>query len=137
MKITEKQNGLVEIAVGNAGNALHLIGTDSYTVNGKASVRAVDVDKWEECPMPPYSKTEYEAKVAEMVREKYSESEEFALQRKAINAMINPDAIPVDADGTPSVINSFNEYNRFVEQCKQRAAAMLSERQDSPGEGAV
>ena len=87
--------------------------------------------------MPPYSKTEYEAKVAEMVREKYSESEEFALQRKAINAMINPDAIPVDADGTPSVINSFNEYNRFVEQCKQRAAAMLSERQDSPGEGAV
>ena len=55
----------------------------------------------------------YEELVNKMVREKYSESEEFAILRKTINNPSN---------------EQFIEYNNFVEQCKLQVKAFIAER---------
>lgn len=70
--------------------------------------------------IPPYTKSEYDAKVAELVREKYTADEEFALQRKMINAVMPPDTI--SADGSASkALEEYQAYNTYVQGCKARA----------------
>lgn len=55
----------------------------------------------------------YELIVNRLVKEKYSDSEEFAILRKSIN---NPDN------------EEFIEYNEYVENCKLQAKAFIAER---------
>lgn len=55
----------------------------------------------------------YNTLVNGLVRDRYSESEEFAILRKAIN---NPDNA------------EFIEYNEYVENCKLQAKAFIAER---------
>jgi len=118
MKITEKQSGFVEIEVEDKDNALHLKGSENYTKGGRATILASQVSHWEETEMPAYTKAEYDAKVAELVRERYSESEEFALQRKAINAAFSPSTLSSDSSGA---LEEYATYNSYVEECKARA----------------
>lgn len=102
-------------------------GSDPHSDIRQATVRAADISDWEEVPaadIPPYTKAEYDAKVAGMVRERYTESEEFALQRKMIDAILNPAPMTLDENDTPSVpaaVSEFNTYNAYVEECKTRA----------------
>ena len=117
-----------EISAGSG--YIHKIGTDTYFKTG--TMHPTDsIDDFEEVDeIPPYTKAEYEAKVAEMVRERYSASEEFALQRKAINAVSSPAV--TDADGP--AMAEYEAYNAYVEQCKQQAKdPELYRKTDEPG----
>lgn len=99
------------------GKYIHRIGTESYFKRG--TILSTDsVATFEEVDdIPPYTKSEYDTKVAELVRGKYSESEEFALQRKAINAAFSPSV--TDADSM--ALEEYQAYNTYVDECKLKA----------------
>lgn len=104
---------------------IHKLGTDNYA---KAIIMlASDTDDMYEevAEIPPYTKAEYDAKVAELVRQKYSESEEFAIQRKMLNTLIAP--MTLSEDAAESAMDEYNAYNVFVESCKADAPAAILE----------
>ncbi len=109
---------------------IHKKSTDKYFKKG-VMLPNDSLDDFEEVDeRPPYTKAQYDAKVAEMVRERYSASEEFAMQRKAINAVSSPAV--TDADD--SAMEEYEAYNAYVEQCKQRAKDPgLYRKTDEPG----
>lgn len=105
------------------GKYIHRLGSDIYFKKG-TTLLSDDVADYEEVDeIPPYTKREYEDKVNELVRERYTESEEFALQRKAINAAFSPSVTSADS----SVLEEYQQYNSYVEECKIRAKEILSE----------
>lgn len=59
-----------------------------------------------------YSNITYENLVNKLVREKYTDSEEFAILRKALTEKTN----------------EFYIYNAYVEECKTQAKAFIEER---------
>ena len=96
---------------------IHKIGSDTY-VKSIIILPEEGVDLYEEVSeIPAFTKSEYDAKVAELVRQRYSESEEFAIQRKAINEAFSPSTVSADS----SAMKEYQEYNSFVEECKQIA----------------
>lgn len=62
-----------------------------------------------------YNMSSYETIVNQLVKEKYSDSEEFAILRKAIGNPYNAEYI---------------EYNAYVENCKVRAKEFIEERNE-------
>lgn len=60
-----------------------------------------------------YSPIKYEALVNQLVKERYSDSEEFAILRKAISNGISEE---------------YTTYNAYVEECKTQAKAFIEER---------
>lgn len=60
-----------------------------------------------------YSPVSYEALVNQLVKERYSDSDEFAILRKAVK----------------EVTDEFLIYNTYVEQCKVRAKEFIAERE--------
>lgn len=96
---------------------IHRIGSETY-VKSIVVDAADDLSQFEEVDeAPAFTKYQYDEKVAELVRQKYSESEEFAIQRKAINAAFSPSTISDDS----SVMTEYAEYNSYVEECKVEA----------------
>lgn len=96
---------------------IHKIGTDTYNPSF-VMLPSETLDMYEEvAEKPAYNKEEYDAKVAELVRQKYSESEEFAIQRKAINASFSPSPSASDS----AALEEYQAYNAYVEECKQNA----------------
>lgn len=96
------------------GKYIHRLGTETY-VKRSTTLPTDTPELFEEVDeLPPYTKEEYDAKVAELIRERYSASEEFAIQRKMINATNAP---------TPETkaIEEYDAYNSFVEECKIKA----------------
>ena len=61
-----------------------------------------------------YSKISYEDLVVRYIREKYSLNEELALHRKYFN---NPNSL------------EFEDYDNYVEYCKERAKTFINERE--------
>ncbi|MFH8142360.1 MAG: hypothetical protein K1V88_02915 [Muribaculaceae bacterium] len=113
------KNGMVEL-VADPGKRLHLKDTDIYAA--KAPVAPGSVGGWEEVDsVPAYTKGEYDHLVAAMVRERYSESEEFAIQRKMLHALIAPAPLGEGEDLSGPAVDEFAEYNAYVEECKLRA----------------
>ena len=91
MTTTELKGGLVSLQA-EEGYLLRRIGADPHTTITRTTVKADQLAQWEEVPagqVPVYTKAEYDAKVSEMVRQRYSADEEFAIQRKLIGAMLN------------------------------------------------
>lgn len=101
------------------GKYVHRLGTDLYFRRGTTLGTDTEADFEEADEIPPYTKAEYDAKVAELVRERYTESEEFALQRKAINAAFSPSTLSDGGNG--SALEEYSAYNSYVEECKARA----------------
>lgn len=60
-----------------------------------------------------YSPVSYEQLVNQLVKQRYSDSEEFAILRKAING----------------ITDEYLIYNAYVEECKVKAKAFISERE--------
>ena len=60
-----------------------------------------------------YSKLPYDNIVNKLVKERYSDSEEFAILRKAING----------------ITDEYRIYNAYVEECKVRAKDFIVERE--------
>jgi len=100
------------------GKYVHRLDTDAYFKRG-TTLPTDTVYNFEEADeIPPYTKAEYDAKVAELVRERYTEREEFAIQRKAINVAFSPSTLSAD---NSSVLEEYTAYNAYVEDCKIRA----------------
>ena len=98
------------------GKLIHRVGTNIYFKRG-AILNPDSITDYEEVDEEPaYTKEEYDNKVAELVRSKYSESEEFAIQRKAINAAFSPSTV-----SAKNALSEYSMYNEFVEECKQSA----------------
>lgn len=123
---TDKRNGLVELSVSDEANILHRVGSAEYPEIRRATVRAEDASAWEEIELPAFTKAEYDAKVAELIRERYTASEEFAVHRKVVSALLRPEAVAVNADGVPIAVVEFNAYNTYAEQCKAEAKQLLT-----------
>ena len=95
------------------GKYVHKIGTDTYFKRG-TTLKSDTIDLFEEIDvLPSYTKEEYDEKVSELVRQKYTESDEFAIQRKAINSTILGEK--------ENLTDEYIQYNAFVEECKLRA----------------
>lgn len=95
-----------------------------------AALRGDTAELFEEVDeVPAYTRSEYERKVAEMVRERYSESEEFAIQRKMINAIVSPEPMTLEeGDGVtevPRAVEEYRVYDEFVERCKAEAGEAI------------
>lgn len=131
MYIQKKSNNMVEITA-EGENILHRIGSENYP-----EIRRIitpNPSEWEEIAVtdiPLYTKAEYDAKVAELVREKYTADEEFALHRKMINAVMSPDTISAD-DSANKTLEEYQAYNVYVQECKQKAKDTLLYTQDEP-----
>ena len=100
----------------DADHILHRIGSDDYTPIRHTMVK--DPEQWEEiavADMPPYTQFEYEAKVEELIRERYTVSQEFAL----INNVM--------ANVTEKRQSEYAAYQDYREECKRRAKVIVSE----------
>lgn len=96
---------------------IHMVGTDTY-VKSIIMLPSDTLDMYEEvADKPAYTKEQYDKKVAELVRQRYTESEEFALQRKAINVAFSPTATSANS----TILEEYQAYNAYVEECKERA----------------
>lgn len=96
---------------------LHRVGSADYPVIRHAMVKEADVDKYEEVALadtPPYTEAEYKAKVEELIRERYTASDEFAL----INNVM--------AGTTAKRQSEYADYQAYREECKRRAKELLS-----------
>ena len=75
--------------------------------------RVLQANGFYEVEYTQYSMMPYEVIVNRLVKEKYSDSSEFAILRKVIN---NPNN------------EEFISYNNYVENCKLQAKAFIAER---------
>lgn len=115
IETTQLSNGLTKLTA--TAGLIHKLGTDTYATS-VIMLPSDTLDMYDEvAEKPAYTKEQYDSKVAELVRQRYSESEEFAIQRKAINAAFSPSAISVDSE----VMENYQAYNAYVEECKQKA----------------
>ncbi len=119
MITTEKKNNLVEIST-DESHILHRIGSEEYQKLRRATIAAADLANWEEiavADIPPYTEAEYKAKVEELIRERYSASDEFALIN---NVMV----------GTPTKKreDEYAAYQAYRSECKARAKELLTQR---------
>lgn len=111
METTTKPNGRVEISTDSA-HILHRIGSDDYSPVHRASIPAEDMSNWEELPVadiPAYTQEEYETKVNELIRRRYSVSQELAILRQR-------EAKP----------DEFAAYDAYAEACKAEAREILA-----------
>lgn len=135
---------MIEITKGEVrstdGKLVHRIGTDIYGER-MSLVKGDNAGCFEEVDArPAFTRGEYEAKVAELVHERYSADEESALQRKMINSMLHPEAVTLAEDGdnaVPAFVSEFDRYNAFVEQCKVKARELLSAADTAVDDGPV
>ena len=95
------------------GKMVHKIGTDFYFK--RAIAKSTDVvEMYEEVDeMPKYTYKEYSDKVDELVREKYSISQELAILRQR-----------------DEKVAEYEEYYRYAEECKVRAKEILNNKED-------
>ena len=98
---------------------VHRKGTEAYFQRGTVLPNDTADDFEEVDQMPKYTKRQYDEMVTSLVRRRYTESEEFALQRKMINATNSN--IPYSKEETDKAIEEYVVYNDFVEQCKIEA----------------
>lgn len=95
----------------DAAHILHRKGSEGYNVIRK--IMTSNPDEWEEIAvedLPSYSQSEYDAKVAELIHERYSADRETSL----INNML-------DGEPTEEHVAEYREYQRFRADCKLRA----------------
>lgn len=109
----------------DATHILHRIGSEDYTEIRK--IMTANPSEWEEVALtdiPPYTKSEYDNKVAELVHERYTADEESALHRKMINAIMSPDTISADGSANKA-LEEYQAYNAYVQGCKERVRKEL------------
>ena len=134
MEKTFKENLNMWALATDENHILHRIDNVDYPTIRRTIVKAEDVDKYEEIAnedIPPYTKAEYDKKVAELVRERYGENEEFAIQRKIINAMMSPETVSEEG-ASNKALEEYQAYNLYVMDCKQRAKAPELYKQPEP-----
>lgn len=127
MKTKQLNNGKVEIWT-DADHVIRKKGDNNPTQIRRRRVNADELSDWEEvavADMRPYSDEQYNAKVAELVAERYPMAEENAITRKLLNKLLHPETATLDESGEdtelPKEVAQFEAYNAYVEDCKARA----------------
>lgn len=114
-KIYKESIGLWQLRT-DKSHILHRIGSDDYTENRDAHVS--NPDEWEELALseiPPYTKAEYDAEVERLIAERYSHGKEIEVNR--------------EHDTKPE---QFAAYMAYIEECKGRAVANLTAKNEEP-----
>lgn len=109
----------------DAGHILHRVGSDDYTEMRHCMTGSPS--EWEEVALtdiPLYTKAQYDAKVAELVHERYTADEESALHRKMINAIMSPATVSEEG-AADKALEEYEAYNAYVQGCKARAKELL------------
>lgn len=113
-KIYKESIGLWQLRT-DKSHILHRIGSDDYTEKRDAHVS--NPDEWEELALseiPPYTKAEYDAEVERLIAERYSHGKEIEVNR--------------EHDTKPE---QFAAYMAYIEECKERAVANLTAKNES------
>ena len=105
---------------------IHKIGDENYApITRRMLLPNQSVDEFEEIfELPKYTKEDYKEKVIQLIRKKYSDNKEYQIQREALNLLLNPNSIN-SLEEAPKELIQFNEYNTFVEDCKNQARIIL------------
>lgn len=114
-KIYKESIGLWQLRT-DKSHILHRIGSDDYTEKRDAHVS--NPVEWEELALseiPPYTKAEYDAEVERLIAERYSHGKEIEVNR--------------EHDTKPE---QFAAYMAYIEECKARAVANLTAKNDEP-----
>jgi len=112
MTRTERTEGRVELLAAEGCFLRRKGSTDNSRDNRRLTIPADKADEWEEVPvdtLPAYTEAQYEQRVTELIRERYSVSAELAVLRQR--------------DTKP---DEFAAYNAYAEECKARAREELS-----------
>ena len=72
--------------------------------------------------------------MTELIRERYSVSDEFAINRKFNSVMFNATTVS-DSDTAEKAIEEFRQYSEYAEQCKVMAQELLTETTEEAGNG--
>lgn len=117
MNTTQKTDNLVELCT-DAEHILHRIGSEDYPTIRRIMVEATDAANYEEvsvADIPPYTKAEYDAEVERLIAERYSHGKEIEVNR--------------EHDTKPE---QFAAYMAYIEECKAKAVANLTAKNDEP-----
>lgn len=110
MNKVQKTNNLVELST-DKEHILHRIGSEDYNVIRK--IMTSNPDEWEEIAVtdiPPYTKSEYDKKVAELIHARYDADKEMSL----INNMM-------EAEPTEVHKAEYSAYQAYRAECKLKA----------------
>lgn len=110
-----RDDGLVAIDT-DEGHYLHEIGSEVYPEMRHVTVKPERVADYEEVAVedvPPYTESEYKAKVSELIHERYSLDDEIALRAN------------IEDEATEKRTAEYAEYLAYRKECKQRAREML------------
>lgn len=117
MELKNISNNLVEIST-DSEHILHKIGNKDYPIIRRIIVhenRVSDLEEVDATSAPFYMEDERDAKIEELIRQRYSAGKEFAIQRKAINVLMSPATLS-DEDAESS-LSEYSDYNAYVEEC--------------------
>ena len=117
MNTTQKTDNFVELCT-DAEHILHCIGSEDYPTIRRIMVKATDAANYEEvsvADIPAYTKAEYAAEVERLIAERYSNGKEIEVNR--------------EHDTKPE---QFAAYMAYIEECKARAVANLTAKNDEP-----
>lgn len=112
MTKTERTDGRVELLAAEGCFLRRKGSTEDCRDNRRLTVPADRVDEWEEVAigsLPAYTEAQYEERVTELIRERYSVSAELAVLRQR--------------DTKPE---EFAAYDAYAEECKARAREELA-----------
>lgn len=110
MNKVQKTNNLVELST-DKEHILHRIGSEDYNVIRK--IMTSNPDEWEEIAVtdiPPYTKSEYDKKVAELIHARYDADREMSL----INNIM-------EAEPTEVHKAEYSAYQAYRAECKLKA----------------
>ena len=111
---TRLSSGLIKLT--STAGLVHKIGTDTYA-SSIIMLPSDTVDMYEEvAEKPAYTKEQYDAKVAELIHERYSADEETSL----INNML-------EENPSEEHIAEYRAYQAYRVQCKERARQEASQ----------
>lgn len=111
MNKTYKENINAWEISSDASHIIHRIGDEDYPILRRAIV--ADPEEWEEvavADIPPYTTAEYNAKVAELIHERYDADKEMSL----INNMM-------EAEPTEAHKAEYSAYQAYRAECKLKA----------------
>ena len=111
MNKTYREDLNVWIVSTDDNHILHFKGSDNY--NPIRKLTTANHEDWEEIAIediPPYTIAEYNAKVAELIHERYDSDKEMSL----INNMM-------EAEPTEAHKAEYRAYQTYRAECKQRA----------------
>lgn len=110
------------------GHTLHDSRCAEVTLMRDVHVKPEDVEHYEELPVdaiPAYTKAEYDAKVAELIRQRYSVDEEEAIKSKLLYSLLHPEAVTLDETGDspqpPKEVAQFEEFYAWRLHCLEQA----------------